>query len=506
MVLRNVRRKKDMEMQAVASSLSFSKDSISDLCRLGAEGEQKGQIIIPIGLQDNSLIMENFAPIPSSLITGTTGSGKSAFVKTLIAELMEKYTPEHVRFAIFDSRGVDYGFLNTNPFMLLPVMNDVSKATSLIQWALLEARKRMNMLDRIDDFAHLFLIFDDFGELSPSNDTFSDLVQLLQIARRTKLHVWIVTSTPSSNVLPTDLKANINHRMAFHAASKSISRIVIDDAGAESLNVPGEIIAKLNNTSMKCDAVYLDEVVVEELCKNALTKYPTLPNSDIVATNSPGEEKKTGLDVFLGEDGKDILFKEAVDVVLDSNQASVSMLQRRLKLGYSRAARLMDQMEVAGIVGPFEGSRPRVILITKNQWQAEQGSFSTIPNEAQKVESSINNAVTEAQYSIGTLTEQSISLVSGYVVYTLNGNVIVKNAGYETSISGTNILELMFKRPSLFRKGKLSISFIPSESEEDRVKPIKKTMEIPVDAKDTGRIKEFCKRLAADIKKPVVEL
>lgn len=493
-------------MQAVASSLSFSKDSMGDFCRIGSEGELNGQVIVPIGLRDNSVVVENFASIPSSLITGTTGSGKSAFVKTFIAEIMEKYSPEQVRFAIFDSRGVDYGFLNTNPFMLIPVVNDVSKATGLIQWALLEARKRMNMLERIDEFAHLFLIFDDFGELSPSSDTFSDLIQLFQIARRTKLHVWIVTSTPSSNVLPTDLKANINHRIAFHAASKSISRIVIDDAGAESLNVPGEIIAKLNNTSMKCDAVYLDEAVVEELCKKALTKYPTLSTPDKVATNSPEEEKKTGLDAYLGEDGKDILFKEAVDVVIDCKQGSVSMLQRRLKLGYSRAVRLMDQMEKAGIVGPFEGSRPRAILITRTQWQAEQGSITAIPNEEQRVGNSINTAVTELKKTTSTLTEQSISLVSGYAVYTLDGNVIVKYAGYETSISGACISELMLKKPSLFRKGKLSISFIPSESDENRVKPIKKTMEIPIDAKDTGRMKEFCKRLAADIKKPVVEL
>ena len=186
-------------MQAVASSLSFIKDSMGDFCRIGSEGELNGQVIVPIGLRDNSVVVENFASIPSSLITGTTGSGKSAFVKTFIAEIMEKYSPEQVRFAVFDSRGVDYGFLNTNPFMLIPVVNDVSKATGLIQWALLEARKRMNMLERIDEFAHLFLIFDDFGELSPSSDTFSDLIQLFQIARRTKLHVWIVTSTPSSN-------------------------------------------------------------------------------------------------------------------------------------------------------------------------------------------------------------------------------------------------------------------------------------------------------------------
>lgn len=182
------------------------------------------------------------------------------------------------------------------------------------------------------------------------------------------------------------------------------------------------------------------------------------------------------------------------------------MLQRRLKLGYSRAVRLMDQMEKAGIVGPFEGSRPRAILITRTQWQAEQGSITAIPNEEQRVGNSINTAVTELKKTTSTLTEQSISLVSGYAVYTLDGNVMVKYAGYETSISGACISELMFKKPSLFRKGKLSISFIPSESDENRVKPIKKTMEIPIDAKDTGRMKEFCKRLAADIKKPVVEL
>ena len=492
-------------MQAVATSLDYTIENFTTLCSLGLSEEKAGQAIIPIGRQSDGLIAENFASIPSTLIVGTTGSGKSAFVKTLIVEMMQKYTPEQVRFAIYDSRRVDYGFLNSNPFLIAPVYSDPSKATGLIQWSLVEARRRMNNLDQIEKLPHVFILLDDFGEIAPSNDTISSLIQLFQIARRAKIHCWLVTSTPSSNVLPTDLKANINHKIAFRVSSKSISRIVLDDVGAEMLNVPGEIIAKLNNDIVKCESVFLEETDIEALSKEIAARFP----SSSVPSASGNQAFTSEADPFIGEDGKDILYAQAVDVVLDTKQASVSMIQRRLKLGYSRAARLIDQMEEDGIVGPFEGSKPRLILISRDQWQRSQLGVSS--NDRSRGEE-ISYAQPQQykatiQDQTCTLTPQDITLATGFEIKSIGNSVIVRTNSGESAISGKSITELLVKKPGFLRKGILSIHFSVMESEVGNARMTKqKSFDIPFEPKDTISIRAFCKQLALDVSKPVVEL
>ena len=123
-------------MQAVASSLDFKKENLAGICAVSSDGEKAGQIIIPVGMHSSGFYSENFTAIPSTLIAGTTGSGKSAFVKTVLVEMMQKYSPNQVRFAVYDSRRIDYSFLNSNPFLLVPLCHEPSKAMGLINWAL----------------------------------------------------------------------------------------------------------------------------------------------------------------------------------------------------------------------------------------------------------------------------------------------------------------------------------------------------------------------------------
>ena len=489
-------------MQFTATSLDFTKENLATLCALSTESEEEGQAIIPIGKQRCGLITENFATIPSSLIVGTTGSGKSAFVKTAIVELMQKYTPEQVRIAIYDSRCVDYSFLNANPFLLAPVYTDHAKAMGLIQWSLIEARKRMNNFELLKESPHIFIILDDFGEMSLSNDTLSDLVQLFQIARRTKIHFWLITSTPSSHVLPTDLKANINHRIVFRVSSKSISRIVLDDVGAELLNAPGEIIVKLNNTIVKCESVFLDDADIEALSKEITKKYPSSTTSVVVGDQSPTVKTNS----FIEENWNDVLYNAAVDEVLETKQASVSLLQRRLKLGYARAARLIDQMEKDGIVGPFDGSKPRLILISRDQWQQiQQGKKSDISprtDEVSSIQSKSNNAVSQDYDRL--LTPQKLLLASGALIRSIDNYVFVRINDEEYTILGQSITELLFKKPGFFRKGNLSIRFSASEYVGDMIAS-QKTVVIPFESRETTAMKAFCKQLVEDISVPVIE-
>ena len=242
-------------MKIITTSLEYSKDNIADLCAFGTDEANVGLFVIPIGTRSDSLVVEDYSAIPCSLIVGTTGSGKSAFVRTLIVETMQKFTPDQMRVFVYDSRRVDYVILDSSPFLLSPVCFEPYKATAMIQWSLMEARKRLVNLDRIEEYPHLIIVFDDFAEMSPSADAISDLIAALQIARRTRIHYWLITSTPSSNTLPMDLKANINHRIAFRVTSKAISRAVLDDIGAETLSIPGEFIVKLNNSKLRCNSV-----------------------------------------------------------------------------------------------------------------------------------------------------------------------------------------------------------------------------------------------------------
>ena len=489
-------------MQAVASPLNYNKDNLDNICSLGSE-EKSGQIIIPVGINNSGFFLENYTAIPSTLIAGTTGSGKSAFVKTALIEMMRKYTPDQVRFAVYDSRRIDYAFLNSNPFLLVPVCHEPLKATGLMKWALAEAHRRMNGFDKLEEYPHLFVVLDDFGEMSPSSNTFVDLIQLFQIARRAKIHLWLVTSTPSSNVLPTDLKANINHKVSFRVTSKSISRIVLDDAGAETLDVPGEMIAKLNNDIVRCKSVFLDDADIEELSRAAIEKYPANPSKahDRMPLNAKADEERT----FVGADGKDELFEQAVEVVFETKQASVSMIQRKLKLGYSRAARLVEQMEEEGLVGPFEGSKPRQILVTREQWQEIQNNNS-VPHVSLAAEPTINIAQPsplQAKEQLPLLTKQCLTLGNGDSIRTDGDNVVIQNSRGETVIPGMSITELICKKPGILRKGSLNINILDADQS---MMPRKRTVDVPFESKDSGNVKAFCKQLSMDLKKPIVEL
>ena len=493
-------------MQAVAASLDFTKENLAGICAVGSDGEKAGQIIIPVGMHSSGFYSENFTAIPSTLIAGTTGSGKSAFVKTVLVEMMQKYSPNQVRFAVYDSRRIDYSFLNSNPFLLVPLCHEPSKAMGLINWALAEAHRRMNGAGTDEEYPHLVIVLDDFSEMDPSSSTFADLIQLFQIARRTRIHIWLVTSTPSSNVLPTDLKANINHKVSFRVSSKSISRIVLDDAGAETLDVPGEMITKLNNEIVKCESVFLDDSAIEMLSKAAIEKNPLRPTEAL--NRIPSNAKAREMDPFLGEDGKDELFEQAVEVVFETKQASVSMIQRRLKLGYSRAARIVDQMEEIGIVGPFEGSKPRQILVTKEQWQAQRSNSVASP-VTRVDETKINSAQPyplPPKERIPLLTQQVLTLGTGYSIRTSGDCVVVHNSSGETSIPGMSITELVCKKPGILRKGSLNIVFVANLPAADQSMTNKRTVDIPFESKDSGKVKAFCKQISMDVKKPIVEL
>ena len=345
-------------------------------------------------------IIGNIAKLPHVLIAGTTGSGKSVCTNSLIVSLLYKSSPEDVRFIMVDPKMVELAPYNGIPHLLIPVVTDPKKAAGALQWAVYEMMKRYrifsehgvkdlagyNALAETDEtLSHLptvVVVIDELADLMlvAAKEVEESICRVAQMGRAAGMHLVIATQRPSADVITGLMKANIPSRIAFAVASSLESRIILDNAGAVKLVGRGDMLyAPLGEgkpTRVQGCFISAEEIerVVEFVKSNGETNYDDSVIAQIeqnVAEKEKGASKGSAPAEEAENEGDELL-PAAVEVVLETGQASVSMLQRRLKLGYSRAARLVDQMEMRGIVGPFEGSKPRQLLITKEQWQELQ--------------------------------------------------------------------------------------------------------------------------------------
>lgn len=274
---------------------------------------------------------------------------------------MADRTPSDVRFLISDSSRVEYGCLTACPFLAWPIARDAEQTGYLFRFVAAESERRMALLSRRMDsnYPHLFVILDDFVALGPSKDMLASLERILQTARRTKIHVILVTSLPSSRLLTSELLSNIDFRVAFRVTSRSDSMRALDRPGANELGAQGEMICQSGGAYTRCVAAHMEDDAIQKMCDEAGMQYecgdaffePTLLISDptqVAAGNSSIDES---------------LVDEAARLVVESQLGSTSGLQRRLKVGYATANRIMDELEKRGIVGPPDGSKPRDVLV-----------------------------------------------------------------------------------------------------------------------------------------------
>ena len=344
-------------------------------------------------------IVGDIGKLPHLLIAGTTGSGKSVCTNTIITSLLYKATPEEVRLIMVDPKMVELGIYNGIPHLLIPVVTDPKKAAGALQWAVTEMMKRYRTFSEVgvrkleeynayaartegvDKMPAIVVLIDELADLMlvAAKEVEESICRVAQMGRAAGMHLVIATQRPSADVITGLMKANIPSRIAFAVASAMESRIILDTQGAEKLvgrgdmlfaplgsgkpaRVQGcfisdpEVAAVVNFVKQNSGSAQYDNAVMEEIEHNAAEK-------DKGSKGSGGSTP----DVVDGE--YDELIDAAAEVVVETGQASVSMLQRRLKLGYARAARVVDQLEEKGIVGPFEGSKPRQLLVTKEQWQ-----------------------------------------------------------------------------------------------------------------------------------------
>ncbi len=350
---------------------------------------------------DGNCVVGNIAKMPHLLIAGTTGSGKSVCMNSIILSLLYKSGPEDVKLIMVDPKMVELGIYNGIPQLLIPVVTDPKKAAGSLQWAVTEMLRRYKMMSDMDvrnlesynslvtaeeegqKLPSIVIIIDELADLMmvAAKEVEDSICRIAQMGRAAGMHLIIATQRPSANVITGLMKANIPSRIAFSVASAMESRIILDTMGAEKLVGKGDMLyAPIGSGKpLRVQGCYVSDGEVEKVAEYVKEHYVADYDQQVlneIEKKAQQTGKKTASvsdpDPCDEEMEGDEMLPAAVDVILETGQASVSMLQRRLKLGYARAARIVDEMEEKGIVGPFQGSKPRAILITKEQWQARE--------------------------------------------------------------------------------------------------------------------------------------
>lgn len=350
-------------------------------------------------------IVGNIAKLPHMLIAGTTGSGKSVCMNSIIISLLYKASPEDVKLIMVDPKMVELGIYNGIPHLLIPVVTDPKKAAGSLQWAVTEMMRRYKAMSDAgvrdlesyngiveaegegQKLPQVVVIIDELADLMlvAAKEVEESICRIAQMGRAAGIHLIIATQRPSADVITGLMKANIPSRIAFAVASAMESRIILDTQGAEKLVGKGDMLyAPIGaGKPMRVQGCFVSDAEVEAVASHVKENSTTEYSQDVIEeierkAVQTGNGKATASDPEPNQDelDGDEMLPAAVDVILETGQASVSMLQRRLKLGYARAARIVDEMEERGIVGPFQGSKPRAILVTKEQWLAMKSGQS----------------------------------------------------------------------------------------------------------------------------------
>ncbi len=359
-------------------------------------------------------VVGNISKLPHLLIAGTTGSGKSVCMNSLIISLLYKSDPDEVKLIMIDPKMVELGVYNGIPHLYIPVVTDPKKAAGALQWAVTEMLKRYRLFSELGvrsleaynehlaengqpKMPSIVVVIDELADLMlvASKDVEESICRVAQMGRAAGMHLVIATQRPSADVITGLMKANIPSRIAFAVSSALESRIILDNAGAEKLIGMGDMLyAPIGcGKPLRVQGAFVSDEERDQIVQFIKRQSTAHYSEDVIAQIEKAAEDKGSNGKGHADDdepdGKpeyDELLPQAVDVIFDTKQASVSMLQRRLKLGYSRAARIVDQMEEMGIIGPFEGSKPRQILITREQWLEMQTTQGTAPTETLQIQ------------------------------------------------------------------------------------------------------------------------
>ncbi len=361
-----------------SQAFSNSKSKISVTLGRDISGEQR---------------VTDIAKMPHGLIAGATGSGKSVCINSIIMSVLFKATPEEVKLLLIDPKVVELGIYNGIPHLIVPVVTDPRKAAGALGWAVMEMEKRYKLFAENDvrnltgfnelaekredlvKMPQIVIIIDELADLmmTSPHEVEDSICRIAQKARAAGMHLIVATQRPSVDVVTGLIKANIPTRIAFAVASQVDSKTIIDIGGAEKLMGRGDMLF-FPTGAIKPERIqgcFVSDAEVEKVVNYLKSDYKTEYDEEVALEieRQSAKEKaaKSGLPEDAVDDDGDPMLNEAIELVVELGQASTSLLQRKMRLGYARAARVIDQMEERGVIGPSEGAKPRQVLITKEQ-------------------------------------------------------------------------------------------------------------------------------------------
>ncbi len=328
--------------------------------------------------QSGAPVVTDLARMPHLLIAGATGTGKSVFIHSVILSLIYKNTPERVRFLLIDPKRIELSIYEGIPYLLHPVVLEPRLATRALRWAVAEMERRYQLLEEtrarnLDSYnrqaeeklPYIVVIIDELADLMvvASKEVETLLTRLAQMARASGIHLLLATQRPSVDVITGLIKANFPARISFQVSSRTDSRTILDTQGAERLLGAGDMLFLPPGASKlkRIHAPYVSEAEVKRIVEYLRAQGEPEYLADFTAL----EEDSEGLLEAPEDEADDELYREAVKIAMQQGKISVSMLQRRLRIGYNRAARLVERMEEEGIVGPSDGVRPRPVLVDR---------------------------------------------------------------------------------------------------------------------------------------------
>jgi S-DNA-T family DNA segregation ATPase FtsK/SpoIIIE len=379
-------------------NLNKERVRLKELIMLG--GVKPTRMALPVFIGKNASgdpLIVDIASMPHMLVAGTTGSGKSVSINTLVMSILMTQRPDHVKLILVDPKMVELSIFKEIPHLMCPIVTDMQRAEMILQWATVKMDERYELLAEAgvrDIFSfnrlgreeiynrfqpsteeekrqipthlpYIVIIIDELADLmmTSGKEVEHHLSRLAQKSRAVGVHLVVATQRPQANVVTGLVKSNLPCRMAFRVASRMDSRIVLDQNGAEVLMGEGDMLFLPPGTSklVRAQGTYVEDDEIRAVIADLASKAQPEFHQELQRLRPDGTED---------EEGRDPLFDRAVDIMVETRRGSVSLLQRRLEVGYSRASRLIDQMAAAGIVGEYKGSQAREVLLTSREWEA----------------------------------------------------------------------------------------------------------------------------------------
>ena len=368
--------------------------------------DNKSKLTVALGKDvAGNIVLADIAKMPHVLIAGSTGSGKSVCINTIITSFIYNAKPSEVKLVMVDPKVVELSVYNGIPHLLIPVVTDPRKAAGALAWAVQEMDNRYNLFagkgvrdlkgynaavendeESTGKLPQIVIIIDELADLMmvAAKEVEESICRLAQKARAAGMHLVIATQRPSVDVITGLIKANVPSRIAFAVSSQIDSRTILDQVGAEKLLGKGDMLFYPVGSSKptRVQGAFVSDSEVEKIVDFVKSNGVATYNEDILEEIEKSNKTEGQIEQEAEDDDSDPFLMDAIEIVIEVGQASASFIQRKFKVGYARAARIIDQMEARGIISGYEGSKPRQVLITKERW--EELKIGTTPTEEKK--------------------------------------------------------------------------------------------------------------------------